>query len=231
MNLFRLTHRSLHILIHLYYPLITKSFHHSMWRGLFSQPSISTLFLRLQKPNFFIRAYSKPTPAEEAFQKKIREADIEKAKNAPMWVKRDQSLRKRYGAWSPTRKLSRQQIIDIRDLKKRVPSIKTIQIANFFQVNPESIRRILKSSWAPTEEELIEIEQRAEKRKAQSRERRKAELGSEHSSVVQVKSLVSTRRREQQQGARKIEERKKEKKRGGQDKRRHTLFSVGDIID
>ncbi|KAF8004018.1 hypothetical protein HF325_001466 [Metschnikowia pulcherrima] len=38
---------------------------------------------------------------------------------------------------------------DIRDLAARAPELKTVQIADFFKINPESIRRILKSNWNP----------------------------------------------------------------------------------
>ena len=123
------------------------------------------------------RAYSLSslTPSELRFKEKLEEADRQRQKNAPEWEKRELSLRKRYGDWNPTRKLSRLQMNDIRDLAARAPELKTVQIADFFKINPESIRRILKSNWKPSEQELARQEARAEKRKQESLQRKLAE--------------------------------------------------------
>ncbi|GEQ70393.1 hypothetical protein JCM33374_g4070 [Metschnikowia sp. JCM 33374] len=64
---------------------------------------------------------------------------------------------------------------DIRDLKARAPELKTVQIADFFNINPESIRRILKSKWEPGVAEQARQEKRAEVRKAESLQRKLAE--------------------------------------------------------
>ncbi|EEQ38411.1 putative protein required for respiratory growth [Clavispora lusitaniae] len=118
------------------------------------------------------RYSSKPLSAEEIFKQKAKQADLKRKQTAPEWVKRDEALRRRYGKWNPTRKLSRQQINDIRNLKLQYPAMKTKQLADFFSINPESIRRILKSKWEPTEEELEDINRRAEKRKLASQEKK-----------------------------------------------------------
>lgn len=122
-----------------------------------------------------VRWNSLKAAGELAFKKKLQEVEAERAKNAPFWEIREASLRKRYGQWNPTHKLSRQQMNDIRDLKTRAPQLKTVQIADFFGVNPESIRRILKSKWVPNDTDLARLERRAEERKQASRERRKLE--------------------------------------------------------
>lgn len=114
--------------------------------------------------------------SEAAFKDQLRAVDAANARNLPEWAKREESLRKRYGAWNPTRKLSRQQISDIRELKAQWPQMKTKQLADHFHVNPESIRRILKSKWEPSETELASMNERAAKRKLQSQERKKASL-------------------------------------------------------
>lgn len=108
----------------------------------------------------------------DAFIQKVKEADKAKAKALPEWEKRDISHRKRYGSWNPTRKLSRQQMNDIRELKMQAPQLKTVQIADHFQMNPESIRRILKSGWVPDDDELNTLRERAERRKARKAEAR-----------------------------------------------------------
>lgn len=178
-----------------------------------------------------LRMYSKPSPEEKAFERKIKDSDREYAKNAPLWVKRDQSLKKRYGSWNPTRKLTRQQILDIRDLKQRMPSLKTVEIANFFLINPENIRRILKSKWTPTEEEFQELEGRAEKRKAKIREKKAAEMdqASKGSTVVKVKSLIAQRQREQKHLVERTQGQGRKKR--DDSRRKNFTPTVGDLID
>lgn len=109
---------------------------------------------------------------EEVFKQKVREAELARKQNAPEWHKRDESLRKRYGAWNPTRKLSREQMNSIKEMKAMVPHMNTKQIADHFGINPESIRRILKSKWVPSEAEAADVRKRAEKRKEKSTQRK-----------------------------------------------------------
>lgn len=118
-----------------------------------------------------LRRYSSKS-AEEIFREKLQKIEKKSFENAPEWIKREESLRKRYGQWNPTHKLSRQQIHDIRDLKLRMPELKTVQLADFFHINPESIRRILKSKWVPNEEELESLTERANNRKLRSQEKK-----------------------------------------------------------
>lgn len=118
---------------------------------------------------------TKPPSAEEKFRRKVIQLEKEKDRRAPEWEKREQALRRRYGQWNPTHKLSRQQMNDIRELKQRAPHITTAKIADFFNVNPESIRRILKSKWVPNEETLRRLEKRSETRKKLSIEKHRAE--------------------------------------------------------
>lgn len=127
------------------------------------------------------RCYSsKNHTAEALFINKIKQADLKRKQSAPEWVKRDESLRKRYGQWNPTRKLSRQQITDIKNLKVQYPGMKTKQMADFFLISPESIRRILKSKWEPTDAEMEDLKRRTEKRKLFLKEKKAAALESSH---------------------------------------------------
>lgn len=142
----------------------------------------------------FFRPYSQSslTPSELRFKEKLEESERERQKNAPEWEKRDLSLRKRYGTWNPTRKLLRQQMNDIRDLKTRAPELKTVQIADFFNINPESIRRILKSKWVPSEEERSLQEARANKRKMESLQRKLAAKEAGAQNLKQQPPLAAT---------------------------------------
>lgn len=114
----------------------------------------------------FSRALGKgKNGGEPTFIEKIEKATKEKIKNLPEWEKRERSLIKRYGQWNPTRKLSRQQIQDIRDLKEQLPHLKTIDFANHLKISPEAIRRVLKSKWVPNDQEEEELRERAERQK------------------------------------------------------------------
>lgn len=142
--------------------------HHTvMLQHLRQTAGISRLFLRTLA--------NKPVSAEQRFREKVAEAEKRRRQNAPEWEKREEALRKRYGDWNPTRKVSRQYMDDIRELKAKAPHLKTVQIADFFKMSPESIRRILKSTWLPTEAEVEKQRQRGERRKAESRERQLAQ--------------------------------------------------------
>lgn len=111
-------------------------------------------------------------------------------------MKRDETIKKRYGHWNPTRKLSRQQISDIRQLVEQAPQVTTKQIADHFQVNPESIRRILKSNWVPDEDEIDRIQARAQRRKerqTEQQEQKKAEVPE----MIELKLFVTKRQQQQ----------------------------------
>lgn len=157
------------ILIVLHWPamVFTSSFHH-MWNVLRLRPIPAIRQCRW-------KSNTPDTDSFATFKARILNAEKESAKNKPEWEKREESLRKRYGEWNPTRKLSRQQIADIRSLKEQWPLMKTKQLADHFHVNPESIRRILKSKWIPNEDEIKDLNERAEKRKLASQERKKAQ--------------------------------------------------------
>lgn len=111
--------------------------------------------------------------SEEIFKNKIKDREMMEEKQKPEWQKRNDSIAKRYGQWNPTRKLSRQQISDLKSLKEQVPHLKTIDLANHFKVSPEAVRRILKSKWVPNDEEEIIMKRRGENRKLQAEERKK----------------------------------------------------------
>lgn len=128
--------------------------------------------LRQGFPTIFKRWSSSKLTGDAVFKLRLEQAEKAAKDRMKLWEKREESLRKRYGLWNPTHKISRQQMMDIRELKKAAPHLKTVQIADHFNVNPESIRRILKSKWVPNDKELAEIEIRTEKRKQSSLERK-----------------------------------------------------------
>lgn len=125
------------------------------------------------------------TEAGKRFQDKVHQTERNIRKSSPEWLKRKESLVQRYGHWNPTRKLSRQQMQDIRSLKGQMPYMKTIDFANHFRVSPEAIRRILRSNWIPNdkEEELLQMRnaKRKEKRKKKTGQKKVQSLESDNS--------------------------------------------------
>ena len=90
----------------------------------------------------------------------------------PEWKKRDISLTARYGKWNPTRKVSREHMDNIREMKQQLPELTTKNIADRFGMSPEAIRRILKSKWKPDEDRLVKFKERAAVLKKDSQRRK-----------------------------------------------------------
>lgn len=127
----------------------------------------------LQKIGLVVQARFKSTKAwrplsSEEYKKILAKAEDNRTLNLPQWQKRDISHKHRYGDWNPTKKLSRQQMADIRSLKEDHPLLKTVQLASHFNVSPEAVRRILRSKWIPNDAEEDRLSERATKRKAEA---------------------------------------------------------------
>ncbi|CCE85587.1 Piso0_005199 [Millerozyma farinosa CBS 7064] len=122
-----------------------------------------------------IRYYSNRKDAFTLFKEKIASQEKAASEALPLWKKRDLSHRKRYGEWRPSKKLSRQQMSDIRNLKEQMPEMKTVQIANHFKISPEAVRRILRSKWVPSDDEENDLIRRAERQKREAILRKKEE--------------------------------------------------------
>lgn len=82
------------------------------------------------------------------------------------WQRQNYALKEKLDGqkWRPRKGLSREAIEGIRALKQYSPEMHSGDFARMFKVPTESIRRILKSSWEPTPEELEKINQRWERR-------------------------------------------------------------------
>jgi len=89
-----------------------------------------------------------------------------KDKNLADWQRQNFALKEKLDGqkWRPRKGLSREAIEGIRALKQYSPELHSGDFARMFKVPTESIRRILKSSWEPTPEELEKINQRWERR-------------------------------------------------------------------
>lgn len=89
----------------------------------------------------------------------------------PEWHKRDAAIKKRYGQWNPTRKLTRDQMDDVKHIAAQMPHLRTVDLAQYFQVLPEAIRRILKSKWQPSEQTGLALREREQRRKQERKNR------------------------------------------------------------
>ncbi|KAI5970599.1 RRG9 [Candida margitis] len=89
----------------------------------------------------------------------------------PPWIKRQLTQKSKYDRWNPKRKLSRQEMIKVKELKETFPQYRTVDLAQFFHISPEAIRRILKSKWVPNDLDEEMMSQRKERKIFQRQER------------------------------------------------------------
>ncbi|KAJ4356298.1 Required for respiratory growth protein 9 mitochondrial [Didymosphaeria variabile] len=91
----------------------------------------------------------------------------ETEKERPAWqVEKEAVKRKLNGeAWNPRKKLSPDTMEGIRHLHKTQPTkFTTPVLAQYFQVSPEAIKRILRSKWRPSDQEQEDKLRRWDKR-------------------------------------------------------------------
>jgi hypothetical protein len=70
--------------------------------------------------------------------------------------------------WSPPRKLSREAMEGLRELHRFDPEkFNTPVLAEKFKISPESVRRILKSKWAPSREKRISLAEKAREERSE----------------------------------------------------------------
>lgn len=97
---------------------------------------------------------------------KAKKTPKKKKKKPEGWQIQKQALEKKFPAgWNPPKKLSPDALEGIRHLHATAPDrFTTAVLAEEFKVSPEAIRRILKSRWKPSEDEMERRRQRWEKR-------------------------------------------------------------------
>ena len=95
------------------------------------------------------------------------------AGSIPPWIKRELTQKSKYDRWNPKRKLSRQEMIKVKELKETFPQYRTVDLAQFFHISPEAVRRILKSKWVPNDIDEERITQRRDKKLLQKQESRR----------------------------------------------------------
>lgn len=97
---------------------------------------------------------------------KAKGALKKKKKKPEAWQIQKGALEKKFPAgWNPPKKLSPDALEGIRHLHATAPDrFTTAVLAEEFKVSPEAIRRILKSRWRPSEDEMESRRKRWEKR-------------------------------------------------------------------
>lgn len=109
----------------------------------------------------------KPTSAQPVV-KYIKTPDPEKfasAKRLQWQIQKEALKRKFQDGWNPRRKLSPDDMASVRHLHAQDPDkYSTPALSEQFKVSPEAIRRILKSKWRPTEEQMAKRRESWEKR-------------------------------------------------------------------
>ncbi|OQE34642.1 hypothetical protein PENCOP_c016G07345 [Penicillium coprophilum] len=87
-------------------------------------------------------------------------------KKPEAWQVQKSALKEKFsGGWNPPKKLSPDALDGIRHLHAKAPEqFTTAVLAEEFEMSPEAIRRILKSKWRPSEDEMESRRKRWENR-------------------------------------------------------------------
>ncbi|KAK9366872.1 hypothetical protein V1509DRAFT_628181 [Lipomyces kononenkoae] len=118
--------------------------------------------------NLPMPTYDPPGASRTSNAKLDLPSNWRKAPNLPKWKKHRLAVKEKIGGaqWDPRKKLSPEARIALRQFKEEYPEIKSSEIAKFFGISGESVRRILKSKWQPlTEEEYRRFNTRWENRR------------------------------------------------------------------
>lgn len=113
------------------------------------------------------REKGKPQKAEDADEDPTAKCTQQetKKKKEPWQLHKEAMKRKFPEGWNPPKKLSPDAIDGIRQLHASAPDkFTTPVLAEEFKVSPEAIRRILKSKWRPSEEEMEDRRRRWRRR-------------------------------------------------------------------
>ncbi|KAL1982154.1 hypothetical protein VTN96DRAFT_1689 [Rasamsonia emersonii] len=103
--------------------------------------------------------------ANEDSAAKRTQQETKKKKKEPWQLHKEAMKRKFPEGWNPPKKLSPDAIDGIRQLHASAPDkFTTPVLAEEFKVSPEAIRRILKSKWRPSEEEMEDRRRRWRRR-------------------------------------------------------------------
>lgn len=98
-----------------------------------------------------------------SLDKQARRHEAGERKDKEMWMRHAERIRSKYpDGWQPKNKLSRGAMIGIKELHGfDNQEFSVNNLSKKFKRSPESIRRVLKSKWVPSEERANEQNERA----------------------------------------------------------------------
>ncbi|KAF2154182.1 hypothetical protein K461DRAFT_123923 [Myriangium duriaei CBS 260.36] len=103
----------------------------------------------------------------EAAQREMKiKMQQRKAAKEP-WQVQKAAIKDKLGdqTWNPRKRISPDAIAGVRSLHASDPNVYSTQrLAEYFQISPDAVRRILKSKWQPREEEAVKRRERWERR-------------------------------------------------------------------
>lgn len=108
-------------------------------------------------------------------------------KTLPQWKKQMFALKEKFPTgWNPLKKLSREQMDHMREIKRAQPSINLNELASMFKISPEAARRIIKSKWRPDAAKAQKLEQRWKRRGQQLKANRREQTQGERKDDLRV---------------------------------------------
>lgn len=145
-------------------------------------PSTSEIVQQIGGPRKVKTPCPKPVPdvqqldVEASASAEPVHGDTQPQKKLPDWRVQKDALKAKFpDGWKPRKKLSPDALVGIRALNAQYPDVFTTKaLSEKFEVDPEAIRRILRSKWQPTAEEEESRELRWHKRGQQVWERKAA---------------------------------------------------------
>ncbi|CCH58873.1 hypothetical protein TBLA_0B00280 [Henningerozyma blattae CBS 6284] len=103
-----------------------------------------------------------PPSAQQVINFINQSSTVPDKEKQPEWLKQKLAIKKKISGerWEPKKKVSRDDMYNIKFLKQRYPDLNATQISQIYKVSPDAIRRILKSNWSPNEKELSNLQER-----------------------------------------------------------------------
>lgn len=81
------------------------------------------------------------------------------------WKRQMFALKERFPqGWDPKRRLSRDEMEDLRQRKRAHPELNNSQLGDMYRVSPEAVRRVLRSTWAPKGDAAQRVQKRWKRR-------------------------------------------------------------------
>ncbi|KAK8183918.1 hypothetical protein BC567DRAFT_150490, partial [Phyllosticta citribraziliensis] len=110
-----------------------------------------------------------PKSREQSTQQRGKGGDksAKRGEDVPHWRMQKEALEKKFegASWRPAKRVSPDAVLGIRELHKSDPATFNTEIlADRFKISKEAVRRILKSKFQPSDEEMTDKRKRWQKR-------------------------------------------------------------------